>query len=130
MSIVFKTAVIALICAAAVMLIKSYIPQYAPFAQAAAMLAVLWVIKETAENLLDCFKGFVSEGNGYPDFSYLLIKVVGIAVIAKFVSELCRDSDNSSLAFVVELSAKIVIISMSIPMIENLMDIAQGFLKG
>lgn len=130
MSVILKTAVIALICAAAVTLTKNCVPQYAPFVQLAAMLAVLWIIKDTAENLINYFAEFFPSEVGDSGFSQLMVKAVGIAVIGKFVSELCRDSGNSSLAFAVELTAKVIIISMSLPMIKNLVEITEGFLKG
>lgn len=62
------------------------------------------------------------------DFIYLNIvfKILGIAYLASFCSEICKDAGESSLASKVEFSGKILILVLAIPI---LMAVLQGILK-
>ncbi|HCC04075.1 MAG TPA: stage III sporulation protein AD, partial [Clostridiales bacterium] len=52
-----------------------------------------------------------------------LIKMTGIALLAEFAISICKDAGESSLANKVELGSKAIVISMSIPIIHNLLEI-------
>ncbi|MCQ2480050.1 MAG: stage III sporulation AC/AD family protein [Clostridia bacterium] len=127
---VIKAAAISAVCAVMVVLIKKYIPEYAPFAQIAAMIAVFFSILNVAQSVIYYFSDFISSGVIDAGYAMLLFKALGIAIIAQFGAEMCRDSDNSALAFALETAAKIAIIAMSLPMFKNLADITAGLLKG
>lgn len=62
------------------------------------------------------------------DFVYLntVLKILGIAYLASFCSEICRDAGESSLASKVEFSGKILILVLAIPI---LMAVLQSILK-
>ncbi|MCY6354070.1 stage III sporulation protein AD [Clostridium sp. ZS2-4] len=62
------------------------------------------------------------------DFIYLNIvfKILGIAYLASFCSEICKDAGESSLASKVEFAGKILILVLAIPI---LMAVLQGILK-
>lgn len=62
------------------------------------------------------------------DFVYLntVFKILGIAYLASFCSEICRDAGEGSLASKVEFAGKILILVLAIPI---LMAVLQSILK-
>lgn len=58
----------------------------------------------------------------------MLMKVVGIGLIAELVTAICQDSGNSSLGKQVQLLASIVILKLSLPMMQTLMDLIENLL--
>ncbi|MFR6065655.1 MAG: SpoIIIAC/SpoIIIAD family protein [Eubacterium sp.] len=58
----------------------------------------------------------------------IMFKVLGIALIAQLVSDLCRDCGESALAGQTETAAKILIITMIIPLLEAVISIISGLL--
>ena len=52
----------------------------------------------------------------------LLIKITGIAFLSEFAVSICKDSGESAIASKIELGTKIIIISMSIPIINALIN--------
>lgn len=52
----------------------------------------------------------------------VLLKIVIISYLAEFVAGMCRDAGESALAAKVELAAKIVIMTLSVPIIVNILD--------
>lgn len=127
---IIKAAATALVCSAAVVIISRYIPEYAPFAQIAAVVAVFLSVSDAVGNIIVYFTDFLSEGVIDPGYAMLVFKALGIAVIAQFGADFCRDCGNSALAFALETTAKAAILSMSIPMLKNLADVTAGLLKG
>lgn len=62
------------------------------------------------------------------DFIYLttVFKILGIAYLATFCSEICKDAGENSLASKVEFAGKILILGLAIPI---LMAVLQSILK-
>lgn len=57
-----------------------------------------------------------------------LMKIVGIAYIAEFGAQICRDAGESAIASKVELAAKILVLVLALPIILALMDSLMGLL--
>ena len=130
MAVMIKAAVIAVICAAAALITKSYIPEFTPFIQIAAVLAVVLSVSQTVSLLTEYISGFITAGSVDSAYVLILFKVLSVAVMGRLGSDLCRDCGNSALAFALETVSKIVIISMCLPMLRNLTEITAGLLKG
>ncbi len=58
----------------------------------------------------------------------IIFKVVGIAYIAEFGSQICKDAGSFSIAAKIEFAAKILIIVFSIPILINVMNLIIGIL--
>ena len=52
-----------------------------------------------------------------------IVKIVGIAFLAEFAVSICKDSGESAIASKIELGSKIIIISMSVPIISSLLEL-------
>lgn len=52
----------------------------------------------------------------------LIFKILGIAYLTSFCSEICKDAGASSIAYKIEFSGKIIILSLSIPILTAVLD--------
>ncbi len=52
-----------------------------------------------------------------------ILKVLGIAYIAEFGSQLCKDAGESAIASKIELGGKIIIMILAMPILSALMDV-------
>lgn len=52
-----------------------------------------------------------------------MIKIVGIAYIAEFGSEICKDAGQSAIATKIELAGKVIIAALAFPIIASLLDL-------
>ncbi|MDE5604900.1 MAG: stage III sporulation AC/AD family protein [Eubacterium sp.] len=59
----------------------------------------------------------------------LMMKVLGIVIITQFTADLCRDCGENSLASQTETAAKIIVVSMILPLFETVIKIVAGFLE-
>ncbi|MGN1202168.1 MAG: SpoIIIAC/SpoIIIAD family protein [Eubacterium sp.] len=59
----------------------------------------------------------------------LMIKILGISLISQFVVDLCRDAGENALASQTEIASKILILIMTLPLFETVINIVAGLLK-
>lgn len=52
-----------------------------------------------------------------------VLKVIGIAYIAEFGSQISRDAGENSIASKIELGAKVIIMMMSLPILMSILDL-------
>lgn len=58
-----------------------------------------------------------------------IIKIVGIAYVADFGSEICRDAGESSIAHKVDLAGKVLILIVATPILGTVLDLLTTLLK-
>lgn len=127
--IAVKISVTAILLIAVIVLVRQYQGDFAFVVQVAAVIIFVALSLGLVDNI---FKELVSITSDYEinnSYIKLLIKAVGVAVIIEMSADLCRDTGNSALAFSVELTGKIIILSMSFPMLKTLCEFITGILK-
>lgn len=67
--------------------------------------------------------------NNVHSYIALMLKILGISLIAQFVSDLCRDAGENALASQTETASKIIILIMTLPLFETVINIVTGMLK-
>jgi stage III sporulation protein AD len=55
-------------------------------------------------------------------FLSALLKIIGIAYIAEFGTQVCRDAGENALALKVELAGKVMILILAVPIISTIVD--------
>ena len=57
------------------------------------------------------------------DFSYIaiILKVIGISYLAEIGASVCKDAGESAIASKIEMAAKILILTLSVPIIKSLL---------
>ncbi|MDD6659796.1 MAG: SpoIIIAC/SpoIIIAD family protein [Eubacteriales bacterium] len=59
----------------------------------------------------------------------IMLKILGISMLAGLLSDLCRDNGENTLANQTELSAKIIILVTALPLFSTIINIMTGILK-
>lgn len=96
------------------------------------LAACLLIFMSIASSLGDVFSSIsrVSEGvEAAGAYVKLMLKVLGIVLITQFISDICRDNGENALASQTETAAKVIVISMLLPMFEAVINIITGLLK-
>ena len=114
-------------------------------------IAVTMIVKQWKSDLLILIRlslvlvlGTILIGAATPLFSYfqeltqytkgiahteLLFKALGIALLTEICANICKECGESSLATGVELTGKIEILLLALPMISEILEIAEGLLS-
>lgn len=72
---------------------------------------------------MELIESISNKSNINNQFIVLLLKITGIAFLSEFAVSICKDSGEAAIASKIELGSKIIIISMSIPIISSLLEI-------
>ena len=59
----------------------------------------------------------------------IMLRALGIAVLCRICSDTCRDCGEGTVAGGVEIAGKVAILSLSLPMIEEILEYAQEILS-
>jgi stage III sporulation protein AD len=74
-------------------------------------------------NVISLLKDISEKSGVNNSFLKILIKMTGIAFLSEFAISICKDSGEAAIASKIEIGTKAIIISMSIPIIYNLLEV-------
>lgn len=124
-----KLAVIVLISLLLIIFLKDVKREFALILTiACAIILFIYV----AEDFFYVFEKIYSLSSGIGNVnSYvsLMMKILGISLISQFVVDLCRDAGENALASQTEIASKIIILIMTLPLFESVINIIIGLLK-
>lgn len=120
---IIKIIGIALIALIIIIMLKQYRPEYAIFISLLTGALILLLVMDRLTGIINLIQSIQDKFSINTQFIALLIKITGIAFLSEFAVSICKDSGEAAIASKIELGSKIIIISMSIPIISNLLEI-------
>lgn len=120
---IIKIIGIALIALIIIIMLKQYRPEYAIFISVLTGVLILFLVMDRLTGIINLIESIQSKFSINTQFIALLIKITGIAFLSEFAVSICKDSGEAAIASKIELGSKIIIISMSIPIISSLLEI-------
>ena len=120
---IVKIIGIAIIALIIIIMLKQYRPEYAVFISILTGVLILFLVMDRLTGIINLIESIQSKFSINTQFIALLIKITGIAFLSEFAVSICKDSGEAAIASKIELGSKIIIISMSIPIISNLLEI-------
>ena len=120
---VIKIVGIGLVALILIIIIKQYRPEFAIYISIISGIIIFFYAIDKLTNIIDLLKQICNQSGVNNKYLGILNKMTGIAFLAEFAISICKDAGESSLANKVELGSKAIVISMSIPIIHNLLEI-------
>ena len=120
---IIKIIGIALIALIIIIMLKQYRPEYAIFISILTGILILFLVMDRLTGIINLIEWVQNKFSINTQFIALLIKITGIAFLSEFAVSICKDSGEAAIASKIELGSKIIIISMSIPIISSLLEI-------
>lgn len=120
---VIKIIGIALIALIIIILLKQYRPEFAVYISLLTGVLILVLVMDQLAGIISLLQSLANKTSVNMTFLSLLIKITGIAFLSEFAVSICKDFGEGAIASKIEIGSKIVIISMSIPIISSLLEI-------
>lgn len=120
---VVKIIGIGLISLIIIIIIKQYKPEFAIYVSIISGIIIIYMIFNKLEGIINLLKTISNKSGINNNFLDLLLKITGIAFLAEFAINLCKDSGEGAIASKIEMGTKVIIVSMSIPIISSLLEI-------
>ena len=120
---IIKIIGIALVSLVLIIIIKQYKPEFAIYISLLSGAIILILIFQEISKIIKLLGDLSSNISLNNMYLKLLIKITGIAFLIEFASSICKDSGEVALANKVDLAGKVIIMSMSIPIISGLLEV-------
>ena len=126
---IFKIIGVAFVTAITSVLLKSTKPELSFAVTVTGVIVILLFLVDALQNTLVIF-ATISQMTGIENgLLKILLKIVGVGYITEFGAGILNDFGCNAVADKVTLAGKITIVMLSLPVIESLLTLIQGFLK-
>ena len=119
---IIKIVGIGLIALVIIILLKQYKPEFAIYISILTGVLILILIMDKLTGIINLIQTIVNQSYINTEFIALLIKITGIAFLTEFAVSICKDTGETAIANKVDMGGKIIIVSMSIPIISSLLE--------
>lgn len=120
---IIKIIAVGLIAVIIVIIIKQYKPEFVIYVSIITGAIILYMIFGKLQGIINLLQNISSKAGVNSQFLSLLLKITGIAFLAEFAINICKDAGEGAIASKIEIGSKVIIVSMSIPIISSLLDV-------
>lgn len=120
---IVQIAAIGMIATVLAILVKPQRPDMAILISITAGILIFFLVIHKLSSVVELLSSYSQKVNIDPVYIRTLLKIVGIAYIAEFGSEICKDAGEASIASKIELAGKVLIVVLAVPIITSLLEL-------
>ena len=120
---IVKIIGVGLTAAIIIIILKQYKPEFAIYASIIAGTIILFMVMDKISAIVNMLQSLSNKTGTGSAFIGVLLKITGIAILTEFAVSVCKDSGETAIASKIDLGGKIIIISISIPIITALLEL-------
>ncbi len=120
---IVKIIGVGLISLIIIIILKQYKPDFAIYVSILAGAIILMLVMDKLSNIVTLLSNIQNKANINNQFLVILLKITGISFLTEYASSICNDAGESSIATKIDLGGKILIIAISIPIIQALLEL-------
>lgn len=105
-----------------IIILKQYKPEYALYTSIIAGIFILLLSLSQISGVINLLKDISSRANINSEFLGIILKITGIAILTEFAVSICQDSGESAIANKMDIGGKVIIITISLPIISSLLE--------
>ncbi len=114
---ILQIVAIGLIATVLVVVVKSQRPELAVLLSVTAGVVIFLMVLGKIGAIMDVVKDLASKAGLSMVYLGTILKIVGIAYIAEFGAQICRDAGEGAVAAKIEFAAKIIIMVLAVPIV-------------
>lgn len=111
-----------LVAAVLIVLLRHQKPEVAMLVSIAAGVVIFLFVLDKVAAVVIVLKDLAARANINMLYLGAILKIVGIAYIADFGAQICRDSGEGALASKIEFAAKVLILVLAVPIVMAVLD--------
>lgn len=106
-----------------IIILKQYKPEFTVYVSLIAGAIILFMVMDKLSGVAYILTSLTEKTGVGSTFLKILLKITGIAILTEFAVSICKDSGEAAIASKIDLGGKIIIISISIPIITALLEL-------
>lgn len=120
---IIKIIGIGLISLIIIIILKQYRPEFTIYVSIVAGILIIMLSMDKLTGIINILTTLSNKTGLNSEYLGILLKITGIAMLTEFAVSICNDAGESAIATKVDLGGKIIIISISIPIIVALLEL-------
>ncbi len=105
-----------------IIILRQYKPEFALYVTLFAGALIIFLMLDKITGIINLLSNLSKKSGMNAQYLSILLKITGIAILTEFAVSICKDSGENAIASKVDFGGKIIIISMSIPIISGLLE--------
>lgn len=105
-----------------IIVLKQYKPEFAIYISILAGAIILAMSVANISGVINLMKDISSKANINSQFLGIILKITGIAILTEFAISICKDSGETAIANKIDIGGKVIIITISLPIISSLLE--------
>ncbi len=126
---IFRIIGIGLIVTSLSVLIRQYRPEIAIALPILGVATILFCVAPYLKSTLYMFTDIADKAGVESRYLTVIIKMIGTAYLCQFSAELCRDAGEGSVAGKIEFAGKLMILSLSMPIVYELLELVDKIIN-
>lgn len=106
-----------------IIILKQYKPEFTVYVSIISGVIIILMVMDKLSAVVNILSSLASKTGTGSTFLKILLKITGIAILTEFAVSICKDSGETAIASKIDLGGKIIIISISIPIITALLEL-------
>lgn len=123
---IFSIIIISVVVSILAILIKQNNPTYSVLLIITFVVIIISVALSYLFSLTDNIMDTVNSVEYASEFLKILFKAIVICVLSDLASNICKDAGNNTVAVCIDVITKIILFSLSLPLVDKLVEIIQG----
>ncbi|MGI6113840.1 MAG: stage III sporulation protein AD [Mahellales bacterium] len=120
---IFQIVAIGIIAVILIITIKGHRPEISMQISIAAGVIIFLLVVGKLASVIELLRQMVDRVNMHQGFFSTILKIIGIAYIAEFGVQLCKDAGENAIASKIEFAGKILIMVLAVPIVITLLDL-------
>ena len=126
MNEIFKIVAFSLIAVCLIIVLKEQKPELALMLVIASAIGVILFSISKLSDVFSLLNELVEKSGINKEFLVVILKVTVIAYLVEFGKNICTDAGQTSIATKLEMAGKVIIVTLSLPIISSLVNILTG----
>ena len=106
-----------------IVVLKQYKPKYNMYVSIIAGAIIIFLSLDKITAIINLLTNLSKKSGINAEYLGILLKITGIAILTEFAVSICKDSGESAIASKIDFGGKVIVISMSVPIIYALLEI-------
>lgn len=128
MEVLVKIAAVAVAGAVLGLVIRKNSPEMALLLTIGLAVFAIYLAYDIISEITDFMRSVAETAEIAPSSLAIVLKIVGVSIIAKIASDVCKDAGQSSVASGVELAASFTALYIAVPLFETVISMIRSLL--
>ncbi len=120
---ILQIVALGIISTSLIIILKSLRPEFTIYISILTGILIFYLLIPKFVQVINLLQDLSNRADLNIEYFSTLLKIIGVAYIVEFGSQLCRDAGENSIALKIEMAGKLSILVLALPIVLGLVDL-------